>query len=379
MADAMACYIGSSAPDAKILPQRGARAVTSYFSFLDPSPPLFPEGGVPALIGWTSRDTVNISTKPTRRYPLLSWTTVVALIALVGVYIFSVSFKQNGMLLGLKETNMIEKEREKLCQDPSINVTEIPYVHYPTPDTYSRKQCACTPVRFFAILSMQRSGSGWVETLLNSHENISSNGEIFSVKERRSNITSITKTLDKLYSLDWLSSAAKNECTAAVGLKWMLNQGLMQHHKEIVEYFNRRGVSAIFLLRRNLLQRYVSILANNHDSEAKQLNGTHKSHVHSKVEAQILAQFKPKIDTKKLIAELKRSDKLAADALVYFKSTRHTILYYEDVVSNTTKLMDVLDFLRLPKRNLSSRHTRKPTSAERNTTDEMLMTTAIIH
>jgi hypothetical protein len=71
---------------------------------------------------------------------------------------------------------------------------------------------------------MQRSGSGWVETLLNSHPNVSSNGEIFSVKPRRSNITEITKTLDKLYNLDWYSSAAKNECTAAVGLKWMLNQ-----------------------------------------------------------------------------------------------------------------------------------------------------------
>jgi 16S rRNA G1207 methylase RsmC len=89
---------------------------------------------------------------------------------------------------------------------------------------FVRKECACTAVRLFAILSMQRSGSGWFETLLNSHKNISSNGEIFSVKERRSNITSITKTLDKLYNLDWYSSAAKNECTAAVGLKWMLNQ-----------------------------------------------------------------------------------------------------------------------------------------------------------
>lgn len=59
---------------------------------------------------------------------------------------------------------------------------------------------------------------------MNSHINISSNGEIFSVKVRRSNISSITETLDKIYNLDWLSSASKNECTAAVGLKWMLNQ-----------------------------------------------------------------------------------------------------------------------------------------------------------
>jgi len=165
-----------------------------------------------------------VSTKPAKRYPLALWIAILGLIMLVGVYIFSLSLKQNGMLFGLMQANMIEKEREKPCHDPRIPDAEIPYVHYPTPNTYDREECACTGVRFFAILSMQRSGSGWVETLLNSHPNISSNGEIFSVKERRSNVTAITKTLDKLYNLDWYSSAAKNECTAAVGLKWMLNQ-----------------------------------------------------------------------------------------------------------------------------------------------------------
>lgn len=71
---------------------------------------------------------------------------------------------------------------------------------------------------------MQRSGSGWFETLLNNHTNVSSNGEIFSVKERRDNISSILKTMDKVYNLDWFTSASKNECSAAVGFKWMLNQ-----------------------------------------------------------------------------------------------------------------------------------------------------------
>lgn len=37
-------------------------------------------------------------------------------------------------------------------------------------------------------------------------------------------MSTITATLDKVYNLDWYSSASKNECTAAVGLKWMLNQ-----------------------------------------------------------------------------------------------------------------------------------------------------------
>lgn len=87
-----------------------------------------------------------------------------------------------------------------------------------------REECGCTPVHYFAILSMQRSGSGWFETLLNNHPNISSHGEIFAVPSRRENFSTIVETLDTIYNLDWLNSASKNECTSAVGLKWMLNQ-----------------------------------------------------------------------------------------------------------------------------------------------------------
>lgn len=61
-------------------------------------------------------------------------------------------------------------------------------------------------------------------------------------------------------------------------------QGLMQNHEEIAQYFNIRGVSLIFLFRRNLLRRMISMLANSYDRQAKQLNGTHKSHVHSRHE-----------------------------------------------------------------------------------------------
>lgn len=104
---------------------------------------------------------------------------------------------------------------------------------------FDREECACNPVRYFAILSMQRSGSGWFETLLNSHINVSSNGEIFSVKERRANVSSIVKTMDKVYNLDWFSSASKNECSAAVGFKWMLNQ---------VQLLNSYLVAHAFLL-----------------------------------------------------------------------------------------------------------------------------------
>ncbi|XP_049388766.1 uncharacterized protein LOC125853121 isoform X2 [Solanum stenotomum] len=240
----------------------------------------------------------------------------------------------------------------------NVDPSEKPYIHFPKPKTFSRAECACNPVRFFAIFSTQRSGSGWFETLLNSHMNISSNGEIFSVKVRKSNASTILETLDKLYDLDFLTSASKNECTTAVGLKWMLNQGLLQHHEEIVEYFKRRGVSAIFLFRRNLLRRMVSMLANSYDQNAKMFNGTHKSHVHSPKEAEILASYKPTVNTTTLIANLKQIQGMTANALDYFKSTRHMILFYEDIIKNPTMLNDVQDFLKVPIMDLHSRQVK---------------------
>lgn len=61
----------------------------------------------------------------------------------------------------------------------------------------------------------------------------------------------------------------------------------MANHVAVVDYFNRRGVSAIFLFRRNLLRQLVSQLANNHDRFLKQLNGTHKAHVHTEHEVML--------------------------------------------------------------------------------------------
>jgi hypothetical protein len=57
-------------------------------------------------------------------------------------------------------------------------------------------------------------------------------------------------------------------------------QGVLKYHEEIADYYNARGVSVVLLLRRNLLKRLVSIMANSYDKEHKLLNGTHKSHVH---------------------------------------------------------------------------------------------------
>ncbi|CAI0465271.1 unnamed protein product [Linum tenue] len=294
--------------------------------------------------------------KAPKKSPLLLRLVVLAFAMVCGVYICFICLKQiNASNSSTNEFLNNVKVVQQLCNSSDIEQWEIPFVHYPNPVTFSREECVCNPVRYFAILSMQRSGSGWFETLMNSHINVSSNGEIFGKKDRRANVSAIVNVLDKVYNLDWFSSASKNECNAAVGFKWMLNQGVLEHHEGIVDYFNRNGVHAIFLFRRNLIRRLISVMANSYDKSKKPLNGTHKSHVHSVAEAKVLAKYKPSLNASTLLAELKSVDSRAARAIAHFKSTRHIILYYEDVVGNRTKLEEVQEFLRLPYRELTSR------------------------
>ncbi|XP_073004945.1 uncharacterized protein [Typha latifolia] len=307
-----------------------------------------------------------------RKKSVLALRKIVFFIILIfGIYICSVSLTQ---MENKSKPRIIKIKVKKPCRKPSIPESEIPYIHFPKPKTFDRGKCACTPVRFFAILSTQRSGSGWFETLLNSHSNISSNGEVFFEDETRNNLSSIRKTLDRVYNLDWYRSASKKRCTTVVGFKWMLNQGLVTNHAFIVNYFKRRGVSAIFLFRRNLLRQLVSLLANTHDKDHKLLNGTHKAHVRSKDEAEVLARYKPKLNATVLLSTLKHVDQYTAKAIEKFKSIRHIVLYYEDLITNHTKLLDVQDFLRVPQTELISRHVKihtKPLSEQIENWDEV--------
>lgn len=100
------------------------------------------------------------------------------------------------------------------------------------------------------------------------------------------------------------------------------------------------------------------MLANSYDRYAKLLNGTHKSHVHSPEEADTLAKYKPTLNSSSLLADLKEMEMKTAMALEYFNSTRHMLLYYEDLMSNRTKLQDVLEFLGLPRMDLRSRQVK---------------------
>lgn len=236
--------------------------------------------------------------KPSKRSPFVLWVFLLFFVTAFAVYICSFCLKQIAMQITPAKIVPVFEKAGMHCDIQGIPSEEVVHVHYPCPKTYNRGECACTPVRFFVILSMQRSGSGWFETLINSHPNISSNGEIFSVRERRSNVSTIFTTLDTIYRLDWFSSAAKNECVAAVGFKWMLNQ------------------------------------------------------------AEVLARFKPRINIASLIPTVSHVNQMMQDSLLYFNSTRHIILYYEDIVNNCKTLSYVQKFLRVPVRKLKSRQVK---------------------
>ncbi|CAI7839384.1 unnamed protein product [Closterium sp. NIES-54] len=232
------------------------------------------------------------------------------------------------------------RELEKCPAIPDVEYGDLERFgqHYPNPLNYSRGECLCKPVHNFVVLSMQRSGSGWFETFLNSHPNISSHGEIFIVRPRRENASAVAETLDRVYNLDWSNSAAKNSCTSAVGFKWMLNQGAMEFSSDVAEYFKKHHVSVILLIRKNVLRRLISILANAYDRKT-QLVGVHKSHTHSKEEAEKLATFRPNVNAKHLEGNLQRVQEMVDDALRAFNGTRRMLVYYEDVVKNKTILV----------------------------------------
>lgn len=110
----------------------------------------------------------------------------------------------------------------------------------------------------------------------------------------------------------------------------------------------------------------------------------------TRLQAQILANYRPTIPVRNLIPELKQREMDIAKTISYFNRSRHLVLYYEDLIRNQTvrkysnystmsitffnllifatdifrasiktqKLTDVQNFLKLPYRDLKSRQVK---------------------
>ena len=63
------------------------------------------------------------------------------------------------------------------------------------------------------------------------------------------------------------------------------SQGVIEYHPQVLSYFHKRQVSIVLLLRRNVLRRLVSILANAHDRKLR--GNEHKAHTHDTEEVRV--------------------------------------------------------------------------------------------
>lgn len=50
----------------------------------------------------------------------------------------------------------------------------------------------------------------------------------------------------------------------------------------------------------------------------------------------MLSKYKPVINSTSLVSDLKEVEETVSRALNYFNSTRHIVLYYEDLIRNKT-------------------------------------------
>ena len=62
------------------------------------------------------------------------------------------------------------------------------------------------------------------------------------------------------------------------------------------------------------------------------------------MQAQVLAAYKPTLNTTVLVSHLRGTEQMITKALEWFKSTRHIVLYYEDILTNR-KVRQVLLFI----------------------------------
>lgn len=58
--------------------------------------------------------------------------------------------------------------------------------------------------------------------------------------------------------------------------------------------------------------------------------------IRTQMQAQVLAKYKPTLNVTVLVSHLRGTENTMARALERFKSTRHMVQYYEDIVTNRT-------------------------------------------
>lgn len=207
----------------------------------------------------------------------------------------------------------------------------------------------------FIIISLARSGSGWMVDLLNSHPNIIAKPELYNLKGTvygLRNFKSYEKRLDKLRKtrpiefLEKIIFRKYRKKIKAVGLKILYEkyQFLNPRLLELREYIKRsNNMKIIHLVRENELKRLLSL---------KIASKTKKWHIKYNHEKSVL---KPRLSYGECLESFKRVDKKQKEFDAFFKNHNVIEISYEDLCNNRNKeLKKIQEFLKVPVKKLKS-------------------------
>ncbi len=213
----------------------------------------------------------------------------------------------------------------------------------------------------FIILGFQRSGTSWLETMLNSHPEILCLGELFyfssglvpflNPRGRKTNFSyrkyveasksnrmkhlvnrkkTVVECLDNVYSI---------QGNHAIGFKLMYDQA--KNFSSVVDYVENKQVKVIHLVRKNVLKTLISL----YSAKNRKLYHTTKQINPDKIYLPTRFLF---YRLKKLARKIKYWDSR------FFLSKNYYKIFYEDVLNDTKlhmhkilKFLEVKDNIRL--------------------------------
>jgi len=205
----------------------------------------------------------------------------------------------------------------------------------------------------FLLLTTQRTGSTWLQTLLDSHPRIAVHGEMFLLHasrhppfgadgverfeyytERAGDGHRSARPYRTFAYLDTLFAAHSE--ASAVGFKMMYDQ--VFRHPEVLAYLVRRDVKVVHLVRRNLLDIVIS-------REAMKARGL--AHATSKEEVKDLQVT---LDPLTLRGRLRLIDVQVAAYRRALEALRidHVEVVYEDLMEGRTSIAPILRWLGVP-------------------------------
>eukprot|EP00928_Gymnodinium_smaydae_P006929 TRINITY_DN12476_c0_g1_i1.p1 TRINITY_DN12476_c0_g1~~TRINITY_DN12476_c0_g1_i1.p1 ORF type:complete len:993 (-),score=114.06 TRINITY_DN12476_c0_g1_i1:162-3140(-) len=213
----------------------------------------------------------------------------------------------------------------------------------------------------FVVLTQQRSGSGYLVSMLGSHRLATAGQEMlgnppfrFSGKNNVADWSTRKPLLDSWFAIP--------RSSVATGFKIMMNQlPLMEEvehgkAKKLIEYLGSKDVLFVILWRRNVLRQYISKMANINVHKTLNSSNAHPDSLSGKA----LAQTAVELPVQRILIELRRlvHERLELESLLQGTQTANKVhrVFYEDLVASEfgdrKEWTSLQAFLGLPERAL---------------------------